>query len=223
VFQSHCAPEGDTALPAQMTVGQLRTLLQSQGLPTDGRKADLVARLEAALAAAKSGNNEAASSSSNGQTAGAVEGGLLEVSQEPRPVTKSDTLLGSGPQGSMPQTPDAVPPKAPGRGRRRKQAGKEEGEGISLGTAAPDGDSAGIAALVKGSLRTGDPGSTGGAGPAGRKSRKRKSGTLEVAPGTHSLQLPASAKVGCSTAPSVSWAPSLFQFSEGFYESPQEP
>jgi hypothetical protein len=121
VFQSHCAPEGDTALPAQMTVGQRRTLLQSQGLPTNVRKADLVARLEAALAAAKSGNSQAASSSGNSQTAGAVEGGLLEASKLPRSVTKYDTLLSTGTQGSIPQTPDAVPLKTPGSGRRRKQ------------------------------------------------------------------------------------------------------
>lgn len=47
LFTSHCAPDGAEELcPAKMKVAQLRQALEEAGLPTAGKKAELVARLE---------------------------------------------------------------------------------------------------------------------------------------------------------------------------------
>jgi hypothetical protein len=55
VFQSHCAPEGDTAQPSQLPVAKLKEALKERGMPTKGSKPELVARYEAALRAASAG------------------------------------------------------------------------------------------------------------------------------------------------------------------------
>ncbi|KAK9868369.1 hypothetical protein WJX84_004801 [Apatococcus fuscideae] len=60
VFQSHCAPESaENQSAGQMTVVLLKQALAAKSLPTGGRKQELVARLEAASAAAgPSGSKE---------------------------------------------------------------------------------------------------------------------------------------------------------------------
>ncbi len=53
VFQSHCAPESrDNQSFGQMTVALLKKALSEKSLSTGGRKAELVARLEAAVGVA---------------------------------------------------------------------------------------------------------------------------------------------------------------------------
>ena len=48
-FKSHCAPEAPTlAVPAQMTVKELKAALLEQSLDAKGTKAVLIARLQEA-------------------------------------------------------------------------------------------------------------------------------------------------------------------------------
>jgi len=81
VFVSHCAPEGpETASPQKLRLTELKQRLQELGLPTDGKKADLVKRLLA--------SNTASLDTKPSKAAADLESTLVDVKEEEVTGTK---------------------------------------------------------------------------------------------------------------------------------------
>lgn len=110
-FKSHCAPEAAAqAVPAQMTVKELKVALEGLGLDGKGTKKVLVERLKAAQAAAK-GADEAEPSKPTGPVGG-VKPGLDQ--DESKPLQGPEPLMGTQhlkevEQGHMASGDEAAP------------------------------------------------------------------------------------------------------------------